>query len=134
MVALIGAGKDALTPVKDAFMSSFANVQKTLNEDNSTKDKDQLNGVMGDITDDQRDTINISEVEDSQLAEAEDNLDAIGYNYMPARYAHHHESHPNSVMFGSESYARELPRLWHDVETLPYVIGNFTWTGYDYLG
>lgn len=40
MVALIGAGKDALTPVKDAFMSSFANVQKTLNEDNSTKDKD----------------------------------------------------------------------------------------------
>ena len=134
MVALVGAGKDALTPVKDAFMSSFANVQKTLNEDDSTKDKDQLNGVMGDITDEQRDAINISKVEDSQLAEAEDNLDAIGYNYMPARYTHHHESHPNSVMFGSESYAREIPRLWHDVETLPYVIGDFTWTGYDYLG
>ena len=35
---------------------------------------------------------------------------------------------------GSETYPPEIARLWEIVKGHPHVIGDFTWTGYDYLG
>lgn len=133
MLGLIGAGPEVLKPVGDAFMEAFMSVDAKLQE-NETGDKDELNGVMGDITDEKRDTLNVMPVEDQQIAEVEDEVDIIGYNYMPARYVHHHAQNLHHVMVGSESYAREIPHLWDEVTKHPYVLGDFTWTGYDYLG
>ena len=61
-------------------------------------------------------------------------LDVAGYNYMTARYEPDTERYPNRVMVGSETYPPEIARNWAIVEKLPSVIGDFTWTGWDYIG
>lgn len=57
-----------------------------------------------------------------------------GYNYMTARYEMDGEKYPNRVIVGSETYPPEIARNWNLVEKLDHVIGDFTWTGWDYIG
>ena len=61
-------------------------------------------------------------------------LDIVGYNYMDERYAQDGRLFPNRVICGTESFPMEIDRIWHEVKRLPYVIGDFTWTSYDYIG
>ena len=61
-------------------------------------------------------------------------LDVAGYNYMTARYEPDSRRYPNRVMVGSETYPGEIARNWELVEKLPALIGDFTWTGWDYIG
>ncbi len=61
-------------------------------------------------------------------------LDIVGYNYMEDLYEHDHELFPERVMLGSENFAVQIGYRWPMVESLPYVIGDFTWTAWDYLG
>ena len=61
-------------------------------------------------------------------------LDIVGYNYMEDLYERDHELFPNRVMLGSENFPKEIGFRWPLVERLPYVIGDFTWTAWDYLG
>ncbi len=61
-------------------------------------------------------------------------MDLVGYNYMAARYEGDAVTHPHRVMVGSETYPPHIPRNWALVSRLPNVIGDFTWTGWDYLG
>ena len=61
-------------------------------------------------------------------------LDVAGYNYMTARYEPDSRHYPNRVMVGSETYPGEIARNWELVEKLPALIGDFTWTGWDYIG
>jgi len=35
---------------------------------------------------------------------------------------------------GSETYPQDLPQNWKLVEELPYLVGDFMWTAWDYLG
>lgn len=60
--------------------------------------------------------------------------DVIGGNYMWYNYEKEHEKHPEKVFYGSESVIGEYSDYWEKVETLPYVIGDFSWTAMDYLG
>lgn len=60
--------------------------------------------------------------------------DIAGYNYMTGRYEMDGYLYPNRVIVGSETYPPEIARNWRLVEKLPYVIGDFTWTGYGYIG
>ena len=61
-------------------------------------------------------------------------LDIVGYNYIEDNYEKDHEMFPERVMLGSENFAKEIGYRWPLVERLPYVIGDFTWTAWDYLG
>jgi beta-galactosidase len=61
-------------------------------------------------------------------------LDVGGYNYEPMMYEPDHRRFPNRIMVGTESYPAELLDYWRLVEKHPYVIGDFVWTGMDYLG
>ena len=61
-------------------------------------------------------------------------LDVAGYNYMTARYAPDTQRYPNRVMVGSETYPPQIARNWALITKLPGVIGDFTWTGWDYIG
>lgn len=61
-------------------------------------------------------------------------LDVAGYNYMTARYEPDSRRYPNRVMVGSETCPGEIARNWELVEKLPALIGDFTWTGWDYIG
>ena len=61
-------------------------------------------------------------------------LDVAGYNYMTSRYEPDAKRYPNRVMVGSETFPPEIARNWSIIQKLPAVIGDFTWTGWDYLG
>ena len=60
--------------------------------------------------------------------------DLIGYNYMTARYESDRAEYPHRVIVGSETYPPEIARNWRTIQRCPNVIGDFTWTGWDYLG
>ena len=61
-------------------------------------------------------------------------MDIVGYNYYEGGYEKDHEMFPERVMLGSENFPKEIGFHWPLVERLPYVIGEFTWTCWDYLG
>ena len=61
-------------------------------------------------------------------------LDIVGYNYMEELYEADHRLYPERVILGSENFPKEIGFRWPMVEALPYVIGDFTWTAWDYLG
>ncbi len=61
-------------------------------------------------------------------------LDVVGYNYMEDIYERDHEMYPDRVILGSENFPKEIGFRWPMVESHDYVIGDFTWTAWDYLG
>lgn len=61
-------------------------------------------------------------------------LDIGGYNYQWTNYELDHEKAPARIMYGSESVPKEAFENWQLVKTHAYVIGDFVWTGMDYIG
>ena len=64
----------------------------------------------------------------------ESTMDILGYNYMTSRYLQDHEKHSQRVMVGSETFPPQIAENWEIITHCPAVIGDFTWTGYGYLG
>ena len=69
-----------------------------------------------------------------RVANASEIVDVCGYNYMIARYEKDVEEYPDRMIVGSETYPPEIGRIWSLVEKHPQIIGDFTWTGWDYIG
>ncbi len=63
-----------------------------------------------------------------------DALDIAGYNYASGRYPLEGKAHPGRVIFGSETFTQDIGKNWEMVEKYPYLIGDFMWTAWDYLG
>lgn len=61
-------------------------------------------------------------------------LDIGGYNYQYQKYEPDHALFPKRVMMGTESVPMAALENWEQVEKNSYVIGDFVWTGIDYLG
>ena len=61
-------------------------------------------------------------------------LDVVGYNYMESRFGMDGELYPNRVIVGSETHPAAIDTGWAAVRRHAHVIGDFTWTGWDYLG
>ncbi len=61
-------------------------------------------------------------------------LDVFGYNYLEDRYEQDHGMFPERVILGSENYPKEIGIHWPMIEKTPWVIGDFTWTAWDYIG
>ena len=57
-----------------------------------------------------------------------------GYNYQWKRYEEDHKAFPQRIMMGTESIPLEAYENWQQVVNHPWVIGDFVWTGMDYLG
>lgn len=68
------------------------------------------------------------------IEEVSASLDVVGYNYVSNRYLLDHELYPNRVIVGSETNVTDLGQDWPVISTHPHLIGDFTWTGWDYLG
>ncbi|MBP5508341.1 MAG: DUF4982 domain-containing protein [Prevotella sp.] len=60
--------------------------------------------------------------------------DIVGYNYMIFKAESDHERVPQRVMMQTESYPRDAWSNYQTTLTHPYIIGDFVWTGLDYLG
>jgi beta-galactosidase len=61
-------------------------------------------------------------------------LDIAGYNYSRYCYVSDHERLPDRIMMSTESYPLEAFDYWQDVKDNPWLIGDFVWTAFDYLG
>jgi beta-galactosidase len=68
-------------------------------------------------------------------------LDIAGYNYAAGGdhgtkrlVERDHQRVPDRIIYSAESYPLEAFDSWMDVIDNPYVIGDFVWTGFDYLG
>jgi beta-galactosidase len=85
-----------------------------------------LGEIMGDLM--------ASSVVADKTSEAFSFLDVAGYNYMATRFDMDRELFPQRVIVATESQPPAVDRDWHGVVRNPNVIGDFTWTGWDYLG
>lgn len=70
----------------------------------------------------------------SASAPAFASLDVSGYNYQWREYENDHTKFPERIMMGTESFPSEAFENWQQVEKNAWVIGDFVWTGMDYLG
>ncbi len=68
-------------------------------------------------------------------------LDVAGYNYAfqgdpgaESIVETDHRRVPERIIYNSESYPLTAFGAWMDVVDHPYVVGDFVWTGFDYLG
>jgi beta-galactosidase len=68
-------------------------------------------------------------------------VDIAGYNYAvggdhntKSLHEVDHERVPQRIILGTESYPLEAFGAWMEVVDHPYVIGDFVWTAFDYIG
>ena len=61
-------------------------------------------------------------------------LDVAGYNYGVYRYARDLRRYPRRLILGSETFCRDAYRFQALAEKEPRLIGDFVWSGMDYLG
>lgn len=69
-----------------------------------------------------------------KLEEIMSHLDVCGYNYMLSRYPIDIPDYPNRVFVGSETFPPQIDLYWEKCKTYPSLIGDYTWTGWDYIG
>jgi beta-galactosidase len=61
-----------------------------------------------------------------------DALDVAGYNYQEYRYEPDHKKYPQRPLYGSENGM--TLEMWNYVADNDYVMGQYLWTGFEYLG
>ena len=61
-------------------------------------------------------------------------LDVVGYNYLEHFTESDHARLPERVIVYTETYPKDVAMVWNRILKHPYVIGEFVWTGIDYLG
>lgn len=61
-------------------------------------------------------------------------LDVVGYNYKLRHYEQDHQRFPSRIVYGSESFPKDIFATWALVERSPWLLGDFVWTAMDYLG
>ena len=62
-----------------------------------------------------------------------DALDVAGYNYGSGRYPLEEKTHPGHIILSSETFPQDIWKNWEMVKKYPYLLGDFMWTGWDYL-
>ncbi len=93
-----------------------------------------LNAYMGLKTGERADEFACHPFVTEAIEESSMSADVIGLNYLTGRHVYEKELHPNKTVVGAETYPADIVRLWSLVKEHPHILGDFTWTGYDYLG
>lgn len=75
-----------------------------------------------------------SKAADAAVTPALELLDIAGYNYASGRYPLEGKAHPSRIVLGSETFPQDIAKNWEMVERYPYLVGDFMWTAWDYLG
>ena len=121
---------DPSRPVSNGICSFWSGLDDALQEDQMRKWKASMTGGLQNA-----DLGGKKDLLWEEYTEAFANgLDIVGYNYMEMKYAQDHEMFPERVILGSENYPKEIGLHWPMIENTPWVIGDFTWTAWDYIG
>ncbi|WP_433862551.1 DUF4982 domain-containing protein [Streptomyces sp. L7] len=89
-----------------------------------------LMSQLGDLMD----QISLSDVVTDKTEESHSVVDVVGHNYAHERYLADAKRFPDRVLMGTETLAKKIDEIWPLVTENAHVIGDFTWTGWDYLG
>jgi len=92
-----------------------------------------INTLMADAGD-MMNAISASGLVTEKTAESFAVLDVAGLNYAEARYTLDMDLFPNRIILGTETFPTRIDGNWRLVRQHGHVIGDFTWTGWDYLG
>ncbi|MDR0884996.1 MAG: DUF4982 domain-containing protein [Clostridiales Family XIII bacterium] len=117
------------------------NVEAAANKDTKkdSKKKEKANGsaffnIMASMIGTGMNKMANSKAADRVTSPCLDALDIAGYNYASGRYKLEGKSHPERVLFGSETFPQDIAKNWAMVKRYPYLVGDFMWTAWDYLG
>ena len=124
----------AMTDRIDEMKVEMAQAEASLQSEAESSGSEALNAAMAKMARQKMDAFSTSRGLSETMEEVACELDVVGYNYLTARHEYEHTAHPERIVVGSETYPTEIARLWDIVERNPHVLGDFTWTGYDYLG
>lgn len=114
-------------------MDDASVIDPSVVSDSAREETTEINGLMMSLAD-RMNALAVSEAVTNLTAEAWASIDIAGMNYLDGRYAQDRELFPNRVIVGSETFPTSIDKLWSLVKQYPHVIGDFTWTGWDYLG
>lgn len=98
------------------------------------KEAGGLNEMLSGDLDDSMNQASLGENVTLRTEESSSVLDVLGLNYAEGRYAIDKERFPHRVLVGSETFPSKIGMLWPMIIENAHVIGDFTWTGWDYLG
>lgn len=117
----------------NGFVSVLKDVAATMRERADHALDGGVNAAM-DSADGMMSQIAASALVTSRTEETFSVLDVAGINYGDSRYETDAELFPDRIIVGTETYPAHIDRNWRLVQDNPHVIGDFTWTGWDYLG
>lgn len=143
---IVGSSMQKLGIPMPDMAAAYAGQKQTDMEEGGTSDitaaetsdvqqgSDALNSMMSVMVGPLADAIASNEILTELTEEFMETMDVAGYNYLTGRHVLEHEFYPNRVVLGTETFPGDIANLWKIVEENPHVIGDMTWTGYDYLG
>lgn len=117
----------------NGFVSTIADVMVMMRERGGGGAAGGVNDAMGSAGD-MMNRVTASPLVTAKTAETFSVLDVAGLNYGDGRYEMDLELFPNRVIVGTETFPGHIDVLWDLVTRNGHVIGDFTWTGWDYLG
>jgi beta-galactosidase len=120
-------GVNGLLAAVDDIRKAMAGRRKAMEEDGGIN---QMMSQMGELIARVASAPPVTE----KTAESFAVLDVAGMNYMHGRYELDRDLFPNRVIVGTETAPPDIDRLWRLVLDNSHVLGDFTWTGWDYLG
>ncbi|KAA0120792.1 glycoside hydrolase family 2 TIM barrel-domain containing protein [Mycolicibacterium sp. P9-22] len=130
----VSALREASAMIAAATADATSPSAETAGEEATHADADGgVNAMMG-SPDDFMDQVAASPLVTAATAESSALLDIVGLNYGDARYEMERREHPNRIVVGTETFPSRIDRNWQLVTEHPHVIGDFTWSGWDYLG
>ena len=117
----------------NGFVSTLVDVVEMMKQRGADGGAGGVNDLMGNAGDFMN-QVSASPLVTEKTAESFSVLDVAGINYGDGRYAIDRELFPNRIIVGTETFPTHIDVNWKLVNELPHVIGDFTWTGWDYLG
>ena len=121
---------DGSRPVSNAVCSFWNGLDDRLMEELLRKQRESLSGSLQNAEMGGKKDLLWEEYTEAFV----NGLDIVGYNYMEDKYGQDHGLFPERVMLGSENFPKEIGIHWPVIEKTPWIIGDFTWTAWDYLG
>ncbi len=115
-----------------ANMNKMGEIIARMSTENEIK-PDEINNFMNNFSD-LLPIIMESPIASESMEESRGMLDVVGYNYASSLYDIHHTQNPNNIFVGTETTPSALAENWDIVENKSYVLGDFSWTAWDYLG
>lgn len=135
----VTSGLNGIVAAKESF---YELIQEILDDENQVienveeneDDLNAINGMQAVLVGDLADAISTHDKMTQIVEPFIDGLDIAGYNYLTGRHVWDKTLDPHRIVLGMETFPADIYNLWDIVKSNPHVIGDFTWTGYDYLG